>query len=156
MYAAKNAPTIMYTLQEIPDMADKVLDWKGSKLAGLVSKDLLAAANIGGKQVGVPPTAEAFGLLYNKKVLDAAGVNPDKIKTRADLEAAFKTLQSKGKKAVHFSTIWWSLGAHFSNIYFTNSAKTQEGRLKVLDAMADGKKGLMADPVFKKIGRAHV
>ena len=65
MYAAKNAPTIMYTLQEIPDMADKVLDWKGSKLAGLVSKDLLAAANIGGKQVGVPSTAEAFGLLYN-------------------------------------------------------------------------------------------
>ena len=26
MYAAKNAPTIMYTLQDIPDMADKVLD----------------------------------------------------------------------------------------------------------------------------------
>jgi len=65
MYAAKNAPTIMYALQEIPDMADKVMDWKGQKLTGLVSKSLLAAANIGGKQVGVPSTAEAFGLLYN-------------------------------------------------------------------------------------------
>ena len=149
MYAAKNAPTIMYTLQEIPDMADKVMDWKGSKLAGLVSKDLLAAANIGGKQVGVPSTAEAFGLLYNKKVLDKAGVDPKKIKTRPDQEAACKNVQASGTGAVRFSAIWWSLGAHFSNIYFTNAAKTQEGRLKVLDQMADGTKNLMADPVFK-------
>ena len=35
-YAAKNAPTIMYTLQEIPDMADNVFDWKGTKLVKLV------------------------------------------------------------------------------------------------------------------------
>ena len=148
LYAAKNAPTIMYTLQEIPDMADKVMDWKGTKLVSLVSKDLLAAANIGGKQVGVPSTAEAFGLLYNKSVLDKAGVDPSKIKTRNDLEAAFKKVQADGK-VIRFSSIWWSLGAHFTNIYFTNAAKTQEGRLKVLDAMADGKKDLMADPVFK-------
>ena len=54
MYAAKNAPTIMYTLQEIPDMADKVMDWKGTTLAKLTPSGLLAAANVGGKQVGVP------------------------------------------------------------------------------------------------------
>jgi raffinose/stachyose/melibiose transport system substrate-binding protein len=149
MYAAKNAPTIMYTLQEIPDMADKVMDWKGTKLVKLVSPGLLAAANVGGKQVGVPSTAEAFGLLYNKKVLDAAGINPANIKTRTDLENAFKTLQSKGKKAIHFSAIWWSLGAHFTNIYHANAGKTHEARLAVLDSLSDGKKDLAADPVFK-------
>jgi raffinose/stachyose/melibiose transport system substrate-binding protein len=149
MYAAKNAPTITYTLQEIPNMADKVLDLKNTKLAKLVSPGLLAAANIGGKQVGVPSTAEAFGLLYNKKVLDAAGINPANIKTRTDLENAFKTLQAKGKKAIHFSAIWWSLGAHFTNIYHASSAKTHEGRLAVLDSLSDGKKDLTADPVWK-------
>ena len=149
MYAAKNAPTIMYTLQEIPDMADKVMDWKGTKLVSLVSPGLLAAANVGGKQVGVPSTAEAFGLLYNKKVLADAGVDPAKIKTRGDLENAFKTLQSKGKKAIHFSAIWWSLGAHFTNIYHANSAKTHEGRLKVLDQLSDGSKDLSKDAVFQ-------
>jgi len=148
-YAAKNAPTIMYTLQEIPDMADKVMDWKGTKLVKLVSPGLLAAANVGGKQVGVPSTAEAFGLLYNKKVLADAGIDPKKITTRTELEAAFKTLQSKGKKAVHFSAIWWSLGAHFTNIYHTNAATTHEGRLAALDALSDGKKDLASDPVFK-------
>lgn len=149
MYAAKHAPTIMYTLQEIPDMANKVMDWKGTKLASLVTPDLLAAANIGGKQVGVPSTAEAFGLLYNKKVLDKAGVDPKSITTRDALEAAFKKVQASGTGAVRFSSIWWSLGAHFSNIYFTNAATTHEGRLKNLDAMADGTKDLMKDPVFQ-------
>ena len=149
MYAAKNAPTIMYALQEIPDMADKVMDWKGQKLAQLVSKDLLAAANIGGKQVGVPSTAEAFGLLYNKEVLAKAGVDPKKITTRSELEAAFKKVEASGTGAVRFSSIWWSLGAHFTNKYFANASSTHEGRLKVLDAMADGTKDLSADPVFK-------
>ena len=149
MYAAHNAPTITYTLQEIPNMADKVMDWKGQRLTKLVSKNLLAAANIGGKQVGVPSTAEAFGLLYNKTVLDKAGIDPTSIKTRTDLEAAFKTLQAKGFGAVHFSAVWWSLGAHFSNEYFTTAAKTKEGRLGVLDAMANGTKDLKSDPAWK-------
>jgi raffinose/stachyose/melibiose transport system substrate-binding protein len=149
LYAAKNAPTIMYTLQEIPDMADKVMDWKGQRLTKLAPKGLLAAANVGGKQVGVPSTAEAFGLLYNKKVLDAAGIDPSKITTRTELEAAFKTLQAKGKKAIHFSAIWWSLGAHFTNLYHANAGKTHEARLAVLDGLSDGKKNLSTDPVFK-------
>ena len=149
MYAAKNAPTIMYTLQEIPDMADKVMDWKGTKLVSLVPSGLLAAANVGGKQVGVPSTAEAFGLLYNKKVLDDAGVDPAKIKTRSDLEAAFKAVQAKGKKAIHFSAIWWSLGAHFTNIFHANAANTHEGRLKVLDGLSAGSVNLSSNPVFQ-------
>ena len=149
MYAAKNAPTIMYTLQEIPDMADKVMDWKGTRLAKLAPKGLLAAANVGGKQVGVPSTAEAFGLLYNKKVLDAAGIDPASIKTRTDLEAAFKTLDAKGYNSLHFSAVWWSLGAHFTNIFHTTSGKTHEGRLSILDGLSNGKTKLMNNSAFK-------
>ena len=149
MYAAKNAPTIMYTLQEIPDMADKVLDLKTTRIARLVSKDLLATANIGGRQVGVPSTAEAFGLLYNKKVLDKAGIDPSKISTRDDLEAAFKKLEAAGKKPLHFSAIWWSLGAHFTNIMHTTAGKTKEARFKGLDDLVDGKANLANSTAFK-------
>ena len=148
-YAAKNAPTIMYTLQEIPDMADKVMDLKTTRIARLVSKDLLATANIGGRQVGVPSTAEAFGLLYNKKVLDKAGVDPTKINTRADLEAAFKKVEASGKKALHFSAIWWSLGAHFTNIMHTTAGSTKEARFKGLDDLVDGKANLANSTAFK-------
>ena len=149
MYAAKKAPTIMYTLQEIPNMADKVMDWTGSKLAKLVPSSLLEAGKVGKKQAGVPSTVEAFGLVYNKKVLDKAGVNPKKIKTRNDLEAAFKAVKKSGTGAIHFSALWWSLGAHLHNLYFTNAGKTHEARLSVLDQMADGKKKLSSDPVWK-------
>jgi raffinose/stachyose/melibiose transport system substrate-binding protein len=164
LYAAHTPPTIMYTLQEIPNMADKVVNWDtysaaSKALAKLVPANLKTAATIGGHLKGVPSTVEAFGLLYNKTVLDAAGVKPADITTRAKLEAAFKAVNAyyagksgklpAGRGAVRFSSIWWSLGAHFSNIYFTNAAKTHEGRLKVLDAMADGKKNLAADPVFQ-------
>ena len=149
MYAANNAPTIMYTLQEIPDMADKVMDWKGTKLVKLVSPGLLEAAKVGGKQVGVPSTAEAFGLLYNKKVIKAAGIDVTKIKTRTDLEAAFKKLQAAGKKPLHFSAIWWSLGAHFTNMFHTTAGKDREARLKVLDSLVDGKLDLTKNAAFK-------
>ena len=149
MYAAKNAPTIMYTLQEIPDMADKVMDWKGSKLSKLVPQSLLEAAYVGDKLVGVPSTVEAFGLLYNKTVLDKAGVDPAKITTRQALEVALRKVKAAGSGGVRFSSIWWSLGAHFTNIYFANSASTHEGRLKVLDGLADGTKNLSQDAVFQ-------
>jgi len=149
MYAAKKAPTIMYGLQDIPNMANKIMDWTGTKLVKLVPPALLAAANVGGKQVGVPSTAEAFGLLYNKKVLDKAGVDPTKITTRTQLEDAFKKVQASGTGAVRFSGIWWSLGAHFTNEYFAHASSTHEGRLKVLDALAAGTKDLASDPVFK-------
>ena len=149
LYAAKNAPTIMYALQEIPDMADKVMDWKGTKLASLVSPSLLAAATVGTKLVGVPSTAEAFGLLYNKKVLDKAGVDPTKINTRSSLEVALRKVKAAGAGGVRFSSIWWSLGAHFTNIYFANAGATHEDRLKVLDGLSDGTKALSKDPVFQ-------
>ncbi len=143
LYAKKKAPTIMTALQEVPNMASKVMDLKKTALAKLAPSGLLSAATVGKKLVGLPTTAEAYGLVYNKKVLDAAGIDPATLNTRDKLEAALK------KVGVHFSGLWWSLGAHFTNIYFANASKTHEGRLKVLDAMADGTKDLSADPVFK-------
>lgn len=149
MYAAKKAPTIMYALQEIPDMAKRVMDLTNTDLAKQVPSSLMSAATIGGKILGVPSTVEAYGLIYNKKVLEAASVDPKKIATRADLEAAFKKIEATGKKAVRFSAIYWSLGAHVTNLYFANASSTHEGRLKVLDGLANGTKKLASDSVFK-------
>lgn len=148
LYEAGNAPVVMTVLQELPDMADRVMDWTGTELAGLAAEGTLDKANINGKQVGIPVTAEAFGLLYNKAVLDEAGVDPTAIKTRDDLEAAFKAVEATGRKAVHFSGLWWSLGAHFTNIYHTTAAADQAGRLAVLDELTGGSKDLLADPAF--------
>jgi raffinose/stachyose/melibiose transport system substrate-binding protein len=148
MYEAGKAPTIMTALQELPDMADRVMDWTGQPLADLAADGTLDVANINGKQVGIPITAEAFGLLYNKAVLDAAGVDVDSIQTRSDLAAAFDAVDASGVTPVHFSGLWWSLGAHFTNIYHANASDNYDGRLAILDELKAGSKDLQADPVF--------
>lgn len=148
MYEAGEAPTIMTALQEIPDMADKVMDWTGQPLADLAAEGTLDVANLDGKQAGIPITAEAFGLLYNKAVLDAAGVDPAAIETRSDLADAFDAVAASGPAAVHFSGLWWSLGAHFTNIYHASSADSVEGRMAILDELKAGDKDLAADSVF--------
>jgi raffinose/stachyose/melibiose transport system substrate-binding protein len=148
LYEAGEAPVISYTLQEIPDMAPRVMDWTGTELAGLAAAGTLDTATIDGKIVGIPSTVEAFGLLYNKAVLDEAGVDPLAIKTRDDLEAAFKAVEATGRKAIHFSGLWWSLGAHFTNIYHTTAADTREGRLAILDELKAGSYDLLGDPAF--------
>ena len=148
LYEAGEAPVVMTALQEVPDMADRVMDWTGTDLAGLAAPGSLDGANFGGKQVGIPVTAEAFGLLYNKAVLDEAGVDPAAISSRADLEAAFQAVEATGRSAVHFSGLWWSLGAHFTNIYHTTAAEDLEGKLTVLDGLVDGTYSLLDDPKY--------
>ena len=148
LYESNQAPVVMTALQEVPDMADRVMDWSGTDLAALAAPGSLDGANIGGKQVGIPVTAEAFGLLYNKAVLDEAGVDPAAIQSRADLEAAFEAVEATGRDAIHFSGLWWSLGAHVSNIYHTTAAGDLEGKLTVLDGLVDGTYSLMDDPKF--------
>ena len=148
LYEAGEAPVISYTLQEVPDMAPRVMDWTGTELAGLAAAGTLDTATIDGKIVGIPSTVEAFGLLYNKAVLDEAGVDPAAIKTRSDLEAAFQAVEATGRKAIHFSGLWWSLGAHFTNIYHTTAADTREGRLGILEELKAGAYDMSADPAF--------
>lgn len=148
LYEAQSAPVVMTALQEVPDMADRVMDWSGTDLAALAAPGSLDGANIGGKQVGIPVTAEAFGLLYNKAVLDEAGVDPAAIQSRTDLAAAFEAVEATGRDAIHFSGLWWSLGAHVSNIYHTTAAEDLEGKLTVLDGLVDGTYSLSDDPKF--------
>jgi len=148
LYERGEAPTVMTALQELPDMAPRVMDWTGTDLAALAAPGSLDGANIGGKQVGIPVTAEAFGLLYNKAVLDEAGVDPTAVSSLADLEAAFQAVEATGRDAVHFSGLWWSLGAHFTNIYHTTAAEDLEGKLTVLDGLSDGTYSLLDDPKF--------
>ena len=148
LYEAGNAPTVMTVLQELPDMAERVMDWTGTELAGLAADGTLANATIDGKITGIPVTAEAFGLLYNKAVLDEAGIDPASIQTRSDLEEAFQAVEATGRDAVHFSGLWWSLGAHLTNKYHAMASDDRDARLGVLDELKAGEKSLLDDPAF--------
>ncbi|MFI9847150.1 extracellular solute-binding protein [Nonomuraea sp. NPDC051941] len=68
-------------------------------------KNLIAAGELDGKTYGIPIGANTLALYYNKKILDAAGVDPGSIKDWATLNAALKKVKAAGKKPITFAAI---------------------------------------------------
>ncbi|MEV1169500.1 extracellular solute-binding protein [Nonomuraea sp. NPDC049784] len=68
-------------------------------------KNLIAAGELDGKTYGIPIGANTLALYYNKKILDAAGVDPKSIKDWASLDAALKKVKAAGKKPITFAAI---------------------------------------------------
>jgi multiple sugar transport system substrate-binding protein len=67
--------------------------------------NLLGAGQSGGKTYGVPIGANTLALYYNKKVLDAAGVDVASVKDWPSLTAALAKVKGAGKKGITFSAI---------------------------------------------------
>ena len=70
-----------------------------------VEPNLLAAGQLDGKTYGIPIGANTLALYYNKKVLDAAKVDPATVKDWASLTAALTKVKAAGKKGITFSAI---------------------------------------------------
>ncbi|MFZ7089146.1 sugar ABC transporter substrate-binding protein [Curtobacterium sp. RRHDQ10] len=70
-----------------------------------IEKNILAAGQVGGKTYGVPIGANTLALYYNKKVLDAAGVDPSSVKDWASLTSALEKISANGDKGITFSGI---------------------------------------------------
>ncbi|GIF20021.1 multiple sugar transport system substrate-binding protein [Actinoplanes tereljensis] len=70
-----------------------------------IEPNLLAAGQQDGKTYGIPIGANTLALYYNKKVLDAAKVDPATVKDWASLTAALEKVKAAGKKGITFSAI---------------------------------------------------
>src|SRR3954464_12730786 len=70
-----------------------------------VEPNLLAAGQLDGKTYGIPIGANTLALYYNKKVLDAAKVDPSTVKDWTSLTAALEKVKAAGKKGITFSAI---------------------------------------------------
>src|SRR5689334_5871980 len=93
-----------------------------------VEPNLLAAGQLDGKTYGVPIGANTLALYYNKKVLDAAKVDPATVKDWASLSAALAKVKAAGKKGITFSAIgteegsfqflpwFWGAGANLTQL----------------------------------------
>ena len=152
LYAANNAPTMMTMAQEITDFEARLYDFSGTDLQKKALPNTLNFATRDGKTLGVPVTVEAFGFLYNKAVLDQAvggTFDPDSIKTRDDLSKLFDEIKNNTDAApVTISPMDWSLGAHYTNVFFTNTAADLSGKLEVLAGLKAGTYDLNTDKTF--------
>ena len=139
MSASGNAPAIAVVEGgDLEKFESKEADLSNEKWVADAQTGMLDdAKSKDGKVVAFPLTVEGYGIMYNKAVLDKAKVDPTTIKTRKDLEDAFKKVkESTGKEPLELSPMDWSLGNHFLTVGYAaqgkDNAKVTEfmGKLK--------------------------
>ncbi|MGP3778631.1 ABC transporter substrate-binding protein [Halanaerobium saccharolyticum] len=149
MYASGNAPTIINMGSEINEFSDRLLDLSGMKITDYLVED--TEYNYQDKIIGLPLTVEAFGLIYNKNVINevfGADYDISQVNTRSELEAVFTEIEAAGVSAVTLSPMDWSLGAHLSNIMFAAQSESTEERHQFLEEMNKGEIKLSENEVF--------
>jgi len=93
-------------------------------------------SNKDGKIFVLPMDVDVAGVVYNKDVLDAAGVNPNDIKTWDDFKTACGKVKAKGKIPVHLGGAKddWTIGNFFDwvlpSFLVTNDSKNFRTQLK--------------------------
>ncbi len=150
LYASGNAPTIMTMGQEVAEFSNNLLDVKNEPLLEQAQEGSYDVVTKDGEVLGFPLTVEAFGILYNKDVLDevAGGeFDPLTINSRSALENLYKQIEAAGKGAVDICPLDWSLGAHLTNLFFAPQGDKQAA-LDFLASLKTGEANLAKNTVF--------
>lgn len=139
LYASGNAPVLfMDKITSFLKIKEKLADLTNEKWAkDIIATPALDLAKPGEKLIAFPFTVEGYGLIYNKSLLDKAGVNPGSIRTIKDLEAAFEKVRAAGIGVVTVAKDDWSVGGHYLYTAYSQT-KNQAGWEKL---QADLKSG---------------
>ncbi|MCY6372676.1 ABC transporter substrate-binding protein [Clostridium ganghwense] len=130
-FASGQEPTL-YNIggtQDALDWKEKLEDLSDQPWVSQAFDGTLEAVKLDGKLFGMPFNQEGYGFIYNKELFKKAGIDPNAIKTYADLEKAVQTLDSK-KKDLGLEAVFalpgketWVTGLHLSNVAFANEFK---------------------------------
>ncbi|WP_434751814.1 ABC transporter substrate-binding protein [Paenibacillus amylolyticus] len=132
---------------------DKFLNMDSEKATyeGLTKPGAVDGALLDGQFLGIPWTAQGYGLLYNKRVVEEAmggSFDPNSIKTRDDLEAVFKKVEAAGKAPVMLHGADWSLGAHYLGLTYSLQSKNVEDNRKFVKDLENGTAKLTDNAAF--------
>ncbi|MGL5041771.1 MAG: ABC transporter substrate-binding protein [Culicoidibacterales bacterium] len=124
-FTGGKAPTIFNIggPQDVNDWINNVEDLSNTDLSKKAFKGLNEPVTKAGKVYGLPFNQEGYGLIYNKKIFEKAGIKPETITTFSALEEAVKTLTAKkaelgidGAFSVAGKETWIT-GLHMSNSF---------------------------------------
>lgn len=109
---------------DVDEHKARLTDLSDTELAGLALEGTLDTVKDGEEILGMPFNQEGYGFVYNKRIFEEAGINPDDIVTYADLEEAVKSLD-KQKEDLGIDAVFalaakekWVIGNHLANIFF--------------------------------------
>ena len=110
----------------------KIDDLSAEKWIGQAVNGTLDTVTIDGKVYGMPAATEGYGLMYNKDILDKAGIDPKSLDTFDKLKSAFEKLDSKKAElgidnVVSYTTKeTWVTGNHTFNIPLAAQEKPKQ------------------------------
>lgn len=151
LYASGNAPTISMIGQEFSEFQTKFLDLTDTEFAKKAGQGTLDFTTVDGKVYGVPTTVEAYGIIYNPKVVAevfGADYDPTQIQTTGAFEEFLQKLQDAGVGPFSLSPMDWSLGAHLSNSVYTGQSDNRDTRHKFIEDLKAGTTTLGDNAVF--------
>ncbi|WML47152.1 ABC transporter substrate-binding protein [Neobacillus sp. PS3-34] len=109
--------------QDVADWNKKLADMSDTKASKAALEGTLDGVTKDGEILGLPYNQEGYGLIYNKKLFEQAGIDPASIKDFASLEAAVKTLDEQ-KDKLKIKAVFalpaketWVTGLHLSNAF---------------------------------------
>ncbi len=132
---------------------DKFLDLESekAKYEQLAKPGAVDGALLDGKFLGIPWTAQGYGLLYNKRVVEEAiggSFDPASIQTRSDLAAVLEKVEAAGKAPVMIHGADWSLGAHYLGLTYSLQTGNVEENRKFVEDLKNGSVSLTDNPQF--------
>ncbi|GGF70461.1 ABC transporter substrate-binding protein [Paenibacillus albidus] len=117
----------------------------------LANPGAIEGALLDGQFLGIPWTAQGYGLLYNKRTVEEAiggTFDPASVKTRDDLEALFKKIEAAGKAPVMVHGADWSMGAHYLGLTYSLQSQNVDDNRKFVEELKNGKVNLTENPQF--------
>lgn len=127
------------------------LESEKAKYEELTKEGAVEGALLEGKFLGIPWTAQGYGLLYNKRVVEeviGGPFDPSMIQTRDALEDLFKKIEAAGKAPVMVHGADWSLGSHYLGLTYSLQSDNVDGNRKFMDSLMDGSVTLADNPQF--------
>ncbi|RLL46706.1 carbohydrate ABC transporter substrate-binding protein [Oceanobacillus piezotolerans] len=108
---------------DIEEYRDYLSDLSDTAAAEAALEGTLNSVTEGDQILGLPYSQEGYGLIYNKAILEQAGINPDELTTFEALEEAVATLDSQ-KEDLGLEAVFalpakelWVMGNHLANAY---------------------------------------
>lgn len=141
-----DAGTIMQYKDYFLDLESEKAKYEAYTMPGSVEGALLD-----GQFLGIPWTAQGYGLLYNKRVVEEAiggPFDPSTIQTRQALEELFKTIEAKGIAPVLIHGADWSMGAHYLGLTYSLQSTDIEKNKTFISDLQNGSVNLAENAAF--------
>jgi len=107
----------------VEEYRDYLADVSDTDAVAASIEGTLTAVQDGEKVLGLPFNQEGYGLIFNKAILEKAGISPEEIITFDDLQSAVELLDSK-KSDLGIDAVFalpakelWVLGDHIANMF---------------------------------------